>query len=184
MYIILFIVFAEIVHRFKINNFAGMALLSSVYGLILEGVFANTIFDPTGFVPNILGIRFIHDDFTALTWHPIMDFFFAFVVFKMLLRGKFNLSDKKFYPKEIIFMTLFSFFYFIWSCARWLRVKFPLGVPTGIKIFAIIYPLVLFGFFFILHLSISGVFSGEKNYWSESIFFYSGFFPVFCVSKI
>ena len=49
IYILLFLIGADVIQRYKINDKISILLLGSIYGLIIEGVWAKTIFDPVGF---------------------------------------------------------------------------------------------------------------------------------------
>lgn len=161
IYIVLFIVFVDVIQRFKVNDFTGVLILGMIYGLLLEGIFATKIFTPG--IGCIRGLCFSSLGFTALSWHPLIDFLGGILILGLLFKGEFNLSDKKINPKEILSLVVFSLFWFIWIYAKWLLVKLPLGVPLNIQVLVLVCPMVVLGLVGWLTLKKS------KNYVPEKI---------------
>jgi len=144
MYVILFTLGADIIFRFKIRDLPSLILLGSIYGLIIEGIFSDLIFRE-GIGPVILGLSFSNIAFTALSWHPVIDFCLGFILFSKFLKGEAFLDDKKIPIKEIIIIILFSLFWFSWSYSGVIIKNFPQGLPMIIQIFVLLFPIIIIG---------------------------------------
>jgi hypothetical protein len=163
MYIVLFAVSADIIQRFKISDAASMLILGSIYGLVLEGIFANKVFEQAGFGPEIFGVLLVHLSFTGLSWHPIIDFLFGFFIFKWLLKGRINLGKGGISFKGYIVLATFGIFWFIWPYAKWYP-KLPHGLPLlALEALQLLFPIILFGILFYL------VFRKKIDYVPETI---------------
>lgn len=180
IYFFLFLVLTDVVQRCKINDVISLFILGSVYGLVIEGVWANTIFDPVGFGPRIFGIWLIHLSFTALSWHPLIDFALGFIFLKMIFKGQMNLGENKILPEEIKVLALFCLFWFIWSYARWFRVP---GIPLSIHALTFLYPITLFGILFYLIFKYRGGYVPGKILGAKAYFFLVPFLLYFVVKK-
>jgi hypothetical protein len=180
IYIFLFVIGADIIQRYKINDKIGILLLGSIYGLIIEGVWGNMIFDPVGFGPRIFGIWLIHLSFTALSWHPLIDFAVGFFFLKILLRGNTGLGENAVTNKEMVFLAIFSLFWFIWPYARWFRVA---GIPLSIQAITFLYPMVLFGILFYLVFKRKTGYVPEKILSAKAYLFLIAFILYFAVKK-
>jgi hypothetical protein len=175
IYVVLFVFFTDVIRRFKINDFVGLVLLGSVYGLLLEGIFADKVFNLNGFSFNIAGIWGSNLAFTALSWHPLIDFLGAFFLLKIFLKGKISSSPDNINLKEGTVIFFFSFFWFVFSFAPWLLAKMPEELPLLAEIFFLLFPaiLILIGYF-ILKTKINQLpekFLGKKFYFLFVIVF-------------
>lgn len=183
IYIILFAFFTAVIVRFRVNDFMGIVLAGSVYGLILEGVFADTIFDPLGLGPRICGIYLIKLNFTALSWHPLIDFYLSFLVLRLISKKKFHLSGKILGLGEAARIFLFCLFWFVWSYAAWLLRKFPYGIPVLVQALVLFCPLLALGLvlYFFLKYKAEAISSGIL---SPRVYpFLIGFVSIFTLLK-
>jgi hypothetical protein len=183
MYVSLFVVFADLVHRFRVRDFTGLVLLGSVYGLVLEGIFPGTIFVQSGLGFNFFGIWLTNLLFPALSWHALIDFSFGFWVFRALLKGKLNLSCGTLSAGEAKKLGLFCLFWFIWTSAKWLWVKMPAGIPLILQAFFLFYPMTVLGFLTWFVLKNKPVSAPEKVLtWKSGPFFW-GYMLFFSLVK-
>ena len=144
IYIVLFVVFVDVIQRWRVSDFTGVLILGMIYGLLLEGIFATKVFLP-GIGLSFGGLWFSSLGFTALSWHPLIDFLGGFIILGLLFKGEFNLGDRKLHLREALVLFLFSVFWFMWSYARWLLIKLPSGVPMSIQILGVIAPMIVLG---------------------------------------
>jgi hypothetical protein len=144
IYILLFIVGADLVYRLRLNDPISIILLGSIYGLILEGVYADMVYR-IGLGPNIFGLSYSRLAFPALSWHAVIDFYIGIFIFSQILSGKSILTDKKIGLKEIFGCLLFTFFWISWAHSSYLKTEFPMGIPLFIQVFVLLFPMVLIG---------------------------------------
>jgi len=182
MYVSLFVVFADIVQRFRVNDFTGLALLGSVYGLVLEGIFPGTIFFPAGLGLNFFGIWLTNLLFPALSWHALIDFSFGFWVFRVLLRGGLKLSGSSLSAGEAKKLGLFCLFWFIWMTAKWLWAKMPAGIPLPLQLFFLFYPITVIGFLSWFVLEKKPAAPEKVLTWKSGLFFW-GYMIFFTILK-
>ena len=143
IYILLFVIFTDIIQRFKVNDFTGVLILGMIYGLLLEGIFATKVFEP-GIGPCITGLCFSSVVFTALSWHPLIDFLVGFLILGLLFNGKLNLGNKKINSKEILIVILLSCFWFMWAYSQWNILKMPSGIAPIAQVLVLIFPILVF----------------------------------------
>jgi hypothetical protein len=161
LYFILMVIFADIIFRFKVNDIVSLLILGSIYGLLLEGIFANKIFEAS-LGPMLFQTYLFSFTFTALSWHAIIDFMLGFVFFKMILQGKFGLQCSKIKIKEIFITIIFGLYWFFFSKSSWIQNKVG-EIPALIQFLVLFYPIVVF---FILFLFI---FKTKNNYIPDRI---------------
>ncbi|HAH06102.1 MAG TPA: hypothetical protein DCM05_06175 [Elusimicrobia bacterium] len=101
LYVCVFAVFADILHRWKVADAFGLLLLGSVYGLLMEGVFADKVFIPSGLGPPVFGLHLIRLTFTGLSAHPLLPFLGGFLLFKAVHRGEMGLARPGFEEREL-----------------------------------------------------------------------------------
>ncbi|PIS47668.1 MAG: hypothetical protein COT17_02260 [Elusimicrobia bacterium CG08_land_8_20_14_0_20_51_18] len=183
MYVAMLVVMTDVVHRFKVRDLTGLVLLGSIYGLLLEGIFPGTIFFPAGLGFNFFGIWTTNLLFPALSWHALIDFSFALWIFRVLLKGGLRLSEKGFSLKEAKWLGLFCFYWFIWTCAKWLTARMPGGIPPGLQFFILLYPAAVIGLLAMIVLKMKSASAPEKILtWRSGPLFW-GFILFFAVLK-
>jgi len=173
VYFSVFVVFIDVIQRFKIKDTVGVLLLGSIYGLFLESL-SSTVYQ-AGFGPKILELWFVRIAFTGLSWHPIIDFFLLFILIKLIFKRKINLQNDKLTLREGVVAGVFVFFWVVWTYAKWLLVKLPAGVPLGVQLIGLLYPIVVFGI--LLYL----VFKYSKNYVPNKILNWKSYLLFFAI---
>lgn len=164
MYIVLFAIGVDIIQRFKIKDAVSLLILGSIYGLILEGIFADSVFNSIGFGPKVLGVWLLHFSFTALSWHPFIDFLFGFFIFRLLLKGRLGFGEKVVRLKDWGILIGFGIFWFIWPYAKWYAKNLPQRIPfLALEAAQLFLPMVLIGIFLYL------VFKRKTDYIPEKI---------------
>jgi hypothetical protein len=93
-YTLMFAVVLDLAHRWGVSDWPGVVLAGSIYGLINEGVFGETVFLP-GFGPRLLGLWPVRMAFPALSWHPLIDFALGVLVVLGLCRGGSTVSKRR-----------------------------------------------------------------------------------------
>jgi len=136
---------ADIVIRFRVRDFVSLVLLGSLYGLLLEGVFADRIFLP-GPGPSLLGLSLSSVAYPALCWHPVVDFAGAFFLIRAVRLGSLRPGIDRFLHPRTLLLAALALAWFSSSKAPWITRQFPTGIPLPIHILWVVYPLVLAGF--------------------------------------
>ena len=143
-YFALLVLAADVVIRFRIRDFVSLALLGSLYGLLLEGVFADRVFLP-GPGPSLLGLSLSSLAYPALCWHPVIDFAGAFFLLRAVRRGTLRPGLDRFLCPQALLVAALAVAWFSSSKAPWVTRQFPAGIPLSIHILWIVYPLALAG---------------------------------------
>lgn len=184
MYIALLAIGVDVVQRFKIRDAVSLLLLGSVYGLVLEGVFANKVFDPVGFGPKLFDVYFVHLLFTALSWHPLIDFLICFLLFQLLLKDRLGFGASKISLRELILLLAFSFFWFIWPYSQWFPKQLPSGIPfLALRLVQLIFPMVLIGIFIHLTFKRKTDYVPEKILGPASYFIFVAYIVLFAAER-
>lgn len=146
LYIFLFYIFSGIIEKYSVRRFLPLVLLGSVYGLLLEGVFANKVFEPSfGF--SLAGLFPASLLFPALSWHPVIDFAFVFFLAGALSENKISFCSSSLSRREILNLVFFSVFWTVFRFSKFHEGLFPNGMPESVHWFFVCYPLAVFGFF-------------------------------------
>ncbi len=134
----------DLVVRFRIRDFVGLALAGSLYGLLLEGVFADRIYMP-GPGPSLLGVSLSSVAYPALCWHPVVDFAGAFFLLRAVRRGTLRPGIDRFLHPRTLLLAALALAWFSSSKAPWVVRQSPNGIPLSIHVLWLVYPLVLTG---------------------------------------
>ena len=108
IYTFLITIIADIVYRYRVNNFVSLFLLGSIYGLFNEGIFA----------PHLLGhgnagIAIIFLLFPTLSWHALLDGALTFYLFRAFTNGKIQITRNWLSGKEFGLLKMIKWFILI-----------------------------------------------------------------------
>ncbi|NLI78821.1 MAG: hypothetical protein GX442_20565 [Candidatus Riflebacteria bacterium] len=142
LYSTLFAVFADQAFRWRVGDLTGMILLGSLYGLLLEGVFAGIVFAPFP-GPSVLGLSLLGCAFPALSWHAALDFPLPFLVLRRLGRGSMPGFDLPWTRAALARVAAGVLFWASWTGFRLHQTRLPDGIPWWAQVFFVAFPSAL-----------------------------------------
>ncbi|MFC1745833.1 hypothetical protein ACFL35_17705 [Candidatus Riflebacteria bacterium] len=145
LYLFLFVFFAHWAVHFKVNDWVGIVILGSLYGLINEGIFSDVVHHP-GPGPNIFGVFPIMYTFPALSWHAYLDFSLGCFLVSMAFKNKLQLQISQVSWKECGGIFCFAFFWYLWLHSKILEKHLPYGLPMGWRLFWFLFPIATIAF--------------------------------------
>jgi hypothetical protein len=138
-YTLMFAVVLDLVHRWGVSDWLGVLLAGSIYGLINEGIFGETVFLP-GPGPRVLGIWPIRAAFPALSWHPLIDFAFSVLVVGGICRGSAVVAERRVRPGDAIGAVVVGAVLAATSRLPWVRTALGgVDLPLWVQSFAVLF---------------------------------------------
>lgn len=131
VYTLLLALLFDASERTGARDAAGLLLLSSLYGLANEGLFAPHLAAPAALNPIFLL-------FPTLSWHAYLDGALTVLVARAYLGGRLDLSQPGLSLREAGFVASACALWFPWSHAPWLP-----PAPPGVFVFFLLAPFAL-----------------------------------------
>lgn len=139
LYVCVFALFAAAVHRFRVHDPFGLLLLGMLYGLAMEGVFADKVFVRPGLGPSAGGLVLLHLAFPALSFHAVVDFLGSFWLFRALQRGGLGLGRPGFEEPELSLWLGVCLLWCGMAYGPWHLVFFKGPVPALLQGFVLVW---------------------------------------------
>lgn len=140
----LFVILADLVVRYKVRDWVGLALLGSLYGLFNEGALAGLVFAP-GLGPRVLGLHPLNMAFTGLSWHAFIDVPLGFWLCRGILQDRLGLSEPGLSRRDWAAALGLALWLYCWRNFKVVRLWFPDGMPLHLQALWLLVPMALLG---------------------------------------